>query len=149
MKKLVKGLVLSTALVLGLSISSNAQETGKRDFKGERPALNLTEAQKAQMKSMREQEKANRDKFEATLSDEQKAIMKDKTINPKEKKEKLAGMFTAEQKKMMEANRAEAKKRRDEFSKTLSPEQKAEFEKMKDRRGEMGKGFKKGSKPTN
>lgn len=147
MRNLVKGLTLSTALILGLSLTSMAQTPEKKGGHGERPELNLTDAQKAQMKEMREKEKAGRDKFEASLTEEQKAVMKDRTINPKEKKEKLSTMLSKEQLKVMEANKAEAKQRQAEFAKTLTPEQKVEFNKMREKREGMMENKKAGKKP--
>ncbi|MBU0696137.1 MAG: Spy/CpxP family protein refolding chaperone [Bacteroidetes bacterium] len=138
MKNLIKGFTLSTALVIGLALSSVAQTTPTNVTKKERPArpeLNLSDTQKAQMKANREADRTARDKFEATLSADQKAIQADKSIHGKEKMEKLNASLTADQKAMMKANKEAAKKNHEAFAKTLSPEQKEQFEKM---RGKMG-----------
>ena len=138
MKNLIKGFTLSTALVIGLALSSVAQTTPTNVTKKERqarPEMNLTDAQKAQMKANHDADKSARDKFDASLNADQKAIMQDKSIRGKEKMEKLNATLTADQKSMMKANKEAAKKNHDAFAKTLSPEQKEQFEKM---RGKMG-----------
>lgn len=138
MKNLVKTLALSTTLVLGLVIGASAQTADSdaaRSKKGGHPELNLTDAQKAQMKANRESQKANHEKFEASLNAEQKAIMADKTLKPKERMQKLNATLNAEQKAMAKSNMEAAKKNHEAFKSTLTDEQKAKMEAMK---GKMG-----------
>lgn len=132
MKNLIKGLVLSTTMILGLTFAAVAQQNVANTAKKERPMLNLTETQKDQMKANRESERLNREKFEATLSAEQKAIMADKSLKGKEKMEKLN--LSKEQKEMMRQHRELAQKNNEAFKATLSKEQQEQFENM---RGKM------------
>ncbi len=137
MKNLLRTLALSTTLVLGLTIGASAQKVDgvNKTKKGEHPELNLTDAQKAQMKANRESMKVNQEKFNASLNADQKAIMADKTLKGKERMEKLNITLSAEQKAMWKANMEQGKKNHESFKSTLTPEQK---EKMKGERGKHG-----------
>jgi Spy/CpxP family protein refolding chaperone len=143
MKNLIKGFTLSTALVLGMVLGAVAQTTPNNETKTKmdrpaRPEMNLTDAQKAQMKANHQADKLGRDKFEASLNADQKAIMQDKSIRGKEKMKKLNATLSVDQKSMMKANKEASMKNRAEFAKTLTPEQKEQFEKMPHHRGERG-----------
>jgi hypothetical protein len=143
MKNLIKGLVLSTSIILGLTFTVAAQTTTANTTKKERPTLNLSDTQKEQMKANRESERLNREKFEATFNTDQKAIMADKALKGKEKMEKLN--LSKEQKEMMKQNKELAHKNNESFKATLSKEQQEQFEnrkdKMQDRMGDRRKGM--------
>jgi hypothetical protein len=146
MKNLIKGLALSTTIILGLTFTVAAQDqVAKTDNqKKERPLMNFTDAQKDQMKANREGEKLNRQKFEASLNADQKTIMDDKALNGKEKMDKLMPLLNKEQKDVLKANKVQAKKNQDAFKTTLSKEQQEQFEKMKEKMGERMGDRKKG-----
>jgi Spy/CpxP family protein refolding chaperone len=140
MRNLVKTLALSATLVLGLTIGAAAQtaDNSATAKKGGHAALNLTDAQKAQMKANHESQKANEEKFKASLNADQKAIMADKALTPKERRKKLDATLTADQKAMFKSNMENAKKNREAIKATLTPEQKAKMEQMRAQRGKKG-----------
>lgn len=100
---------------------------------------NLSEDQRAMMKSNREMDKSDMDAFRATLTPDQKKIMEDKSLDPKARKEALDKTLTADQKALMKKNQEARKERQEKFKATLTPEQKEAMkkmgEKMKERRG--------------
>lgn len=146
--KNLKKLILSAAMVIVGMVSVNAQtqspeNKAKPGQKGgsDLETLNLTDAQKAQMKANRENAKAANEKFRASLSEEQKAMMGEKGKSLKENREKFEASLTAEQKAILKAKKQAEKKNQEAFVATLSAEQKAKFEEMKERRGDvMGQG---------
>ena len=145
--KNLKKLIFSAAIVVAFVASVNAQttaETPSKKVKHEQQvgdgmkALNLTDAQKAQMKANRERGKAANEKFRASLSEDQKALMGENGKPSKENREKFEASLSADQKAMMKANREAEKKNQDAFAATLSADQKAKFAEMRKNRGDMG-----------
>lgn len=97
---------------------------------GGKMMTNLSEDQRAMMKTNREQAKSEMDAFRATLTPDQKKIMEDKSLDPKARREALEKTFTADQKAMWQKNQQARKEREEKFRATLTPQQKESMKKM-------------------
>lgn len=137
MKRIVS---LSIAVaVLGFSASAQEQRDSKvkqehaqgmhhsKHGKGKMMKdLNLTDAQKTEMKKMREENKAKMEALKAqNLSPEE--MQKQKAAMKAQNKAKMESILTAEQKTKLEQKRAESKEDKME----MKADRKAHFEKMK------------------
>lgn len=147
MKNLKKALaataILSMMVTFGAMAQTSSDSTQMKHAHhmktGGKMMSNLSEDQKAMMKSNREMAKSDMNAFRATLTADQKKIMEDKSLDPKARREALEKTLTANQKAMWQKNQRARKEREEKFRATLTPEQKAEMKKMghqmKERRG--------------
>ncbi|WP_442796244.1 Spy/CpxP family protein refolding chaperone [Pelobium manganitolerans] len=137
MKKAIKTVAFSAVVIMGLSVSAIAQKAPAKDVKSAKKAtseLNLSDAQKAQLKANHEQAKANRDKFKSSLTAEQKKIVENKTLDRKTKAKQLQATLSPEQRAAQKANLEQAKKNHQAFHASLTAEQKAKADSLKGKR---------------
>jgi len=109
--------VFGVAVVLfSAALVVNAQEEVKAPI--------LTEEQKELAVANKEESKANREAFKATLSDEQLAILENKEMTKHEKMKDFAESLSEEQQTMRLANKESMEANRDALRATLTDEQK-------------------------
>lgn len=144
-KTLAATAILSVMVTFGAMAQTSSDSTQMKHPHHMKPGggkmmANLSEDQKAMMKSNREMAKSDMDAFRATQTADQKKIMEDKSLDPKARREALEKTLTADQKAMWQKNQQARKEREEKFRATLTPEQKEAMKKkghemMKERRG--------------
>ena len=134
----------AVALILFGTLSMQSQETKSENEQKQAFINSLTDTQKADYKSYREQKKALRKTMEATFSPEQLVILNNSELDKKAKREALKQTYTDAQKEQHKANKMTNKSAKEAFVATLSEEQKALM--PKGLQVKQGKGKKKGKK---
>jgi len=125
----------------GVSLAQNptTPPTGTEMPNAGKMNKNLTDEQKAMIKTAQEARKASRDEFKLTLTDEQKAILANKEITAQQRHDLFKASMTSAQLAMQEANKAAQEAFKDAMKASLTDEQKMKRQDMKEKNQERMK----------